>query len=395
MSGKHLLLVVTDERYFWGHRLALARAARDAGWAVTVATAPAGLTESIRAEGFRIEPIAWKRASLDPRALLAEVLALRRIFRRAGPDVVHAVSMRAVLAASLAALATPDLPMVNAFTGLGYTFAAAESRRARLLARLLAAIFRLTLRRERSVVLLENEDDRNFVVRAFAVPPERTAVNPGSGVDMARFAALPPPHNPRPVVACAARMLAMKGIPELVEARRILLARGVEHDLVLAGGIDPSNPTAISERRLRDWMKNDGVEWLGDLDDVRVLWKRADIAVLASRGGEGVPLSLVEAAASGRPLVATLVPGCRDIVEDGRNGLLVPPREPAALAAALERLIRDGELRISMGAASACRARAAFSSEIVTERTLALYRALTEGPPAGGRPDRRRTRPSG
>jgi glycosyltransferase involved in cell wall biosynthesis len=176
-------------------------------------------------------------------------------------------------------------------------------------------------------------------------------------------------------------MVAIKGIGDLVEASHLLRARKVAHHLALAGDTDAENPDAIAEATLRRWVREDGVEWLGHVSDIREVWRRTDIAVLASRGGEGVPLSLVEAAACGRPLVATDVPGSRDIARAGVNALLVPPRNPAALADALERLIRNADLRRNFATASRSVAESGFSSDKIAAATLNLYeRLLTQRP---------------
>jgi glycosyltransferase involved in cell wall biosynthesis len=367
-----LLFLVTEDWYFWAHRLALARAARDAGYKVVVATRVGSFGERIAAEGFRLEPLAWVRGSRNPLRLAAETLAVARLYRRLRPDLVHHVSLKPILVGSIAALFLPGVARVNAFTGLGYVFTS-RSWVARLLAAGLTRLLRLLLNRPASVVLAENSDDRETIVRRFRVPERGVVLTRGSGVDLDRFKPLPPPDNgARPVIACAARMLWSKGIGDLVEASRILRRRGVAHRLVLAGRPDPENPESVPEARLRDWARADGVEWLGHIDDVATMWAGADIAVLAS-GREGLPLSLAEAAASARPLVATDVPGCRDIVHPGRNGLLVPFHDPGALAEALQLLLADAPLRERMGRESAAIARDGFSSEAVNALTLELY----------------------
>jgi glycosyltransferase involved in cell wall biosynthesis len=375
-SRRRLLFLVTEDWYFWAHRLHLARAARNAGYAVAVATRVDRFGDRLNAEGFAVEPLAWKRGSVNPLGLVRDIVAIARLYRRLRPDIVHHVSLKPVILGSLAALFQPRIAALNALTGLGYTFTA-RSWRARVLAGMVRAVLRPLLRRKRTMTLLENEEDRRFFVEAVGVPAERTAVNPGSGVDLTYFAEMPPPDGEPPTFACAARMVGIKGIADLVAASRILRARKVAHRLVLAGPIDPENPDAIPEATLRQWTQEDGVEWLGPVDDVRDLWRRTDVAVLASRGGEGVPLSLVEAAACGRPLVATDVPGARDIARAGVNALLVPANDPPALAAALERLALDGDLRRKLAATSRAVA-SEFSSDKVNAATLALYERLLD-----------------
>jgi glycosyltransferase involved in cell wall biosynthesis len=378
-SRRRLLFLVTEDWYFWAHRLHLARAARDAGYEVVVATRLDRFGDALASEGFTVEPLTWKRGSVNPLGLTGDLLAIARLYRRCRPDLVHHVSLKPVILGSLAASFQPGLGVLNALTGLGYTFTA-RALRARALAGGVRAILRPLLRRTNTITLLENEEDRRFFIESVGVPAAQTALNPGSGVDLAHFSEMPLPDAEPVTIACAARMVGIKGIADLVEASRMLRARGLPHRLVLAGPVDRENPDAIPEANLRQWAAEDGVEWLGPVDDVRDVWRGADIAALASRGGEGVPLSLVEAAACGRPLVATDVPGARDIARSGTNALLVPPNDPPALAAALEQLIRDGGLRRELAAASRGVA-SDFSSEKVNAATLALYEKLLAGRP--------------
>jgi len=373
--ARRLLFLVTEDWYFLAHRLNLARAARDAGYDVVVATRVGSRGGEIAAEGFRLEPLAWQRGSINPLRLISDVASIIRLYRRLRPDIVHHISLKPIILGTAAAWLCPDLAVLNALTGRGYVFAS-RSLRARALAPLVSLLLRALLRRRNTVVLLENEDDRRFLVESVGVAAAQTAVNPGSGVDVERFAMLPPPPGEPVTIGCAARMLRLKGIDDLVAASRILRSRHVAHRLVLAGASDPENPDAIPEQELRDWVRRDGVEWLGQVDDVREVWRQCHIGALASLGGEGVPLSLAEAAACGRPLVATDVPGSRDIARAGVNALLAPPGSPSLLADALERLIRDGKLREQFAAESRRMAETVFSLQHVLAATLALYDKL-------------------
>jgi glycosyltransferase involved in cell wall biosynthesis len=374
-----LLFLVTEDWFFWGHRLALARAARDAGYEVVVATRVATLGEQISAERFRLVPLSWKRGSLNPFRLLSDTLPLIRLYRQLRPHIVHHVALKPIVLGTIAAFFTRETAVLNALTGRGYTFTA-RTARARLLASTLSILLRVLMRRPNTRILLENEDDRRFVADTFGVALEQTAVNPGSGVDVRHFSALPVPDEAPVTIGCAARMLGIKGIGDLVAASRALRARNVSHRLILAGGIDAENPDAITEQALQSWVRDDRIEWLGQIADVRALWRQCHVAALASLGGEGVPLSLVEAAACGRPLVATDVPGSRDIARAGVNALLVPPASPERLADALERLIRDRDLRHRFGAESRRIAETAFSLDQVLAATLALYARLLNRP---------------
>ena len=374
-ASRRLLFLVTEDWYFWAHRLHLARAARDAGYEVVVATRAPSLAGAITAEGFQLEPLSWQRRSINPLRLVLDLWSIVRLYRRLKPDIVHHVSLKPIVLGTAAARCVPATAVLNALTGRGYIFTA-RSLRARVLAPFISFLLRLLSRQPDTVLLLENEDDRRFVVDAIGIAADRTAVTQGSGVDMHRFAVLPMPTGEPVTIGCAARMVHLKGIADLVAASRILRHRKVAHRLLLAGGSDRENPNAIAEQTLRDWVRHHGVEWLGQISDVRELWRQCHIAALASLGGEGVPLSLVEAAACGRPLVATHVPGSRDIARADVNALLAPPGSPQLLADALERLIRDPALRNTFAVESRRIAESVFSLEHVLAATLALYDRL-------------------
>jgi glycosyltransferase involved in cell wall biosynthesis len=376
MARPRLLFLVTEDWFFLSFRLDLARAARDAGYQVIVATRVGEMRQQIEKENFQLEPLRWKRRNLNPFGLLADIVAISRLYRRLRPDIVHHVSLKPIGLGSLAALFAPRVPVVNTLSGLGYTFTA-RTLRARVLAKIVSLVLAPLLRRPATVTIAENEDDRRFLVEQLGVPAEQTA-NLGAGIELARFEQMPLPGRDPITIACVARMLAIKGIEDLVAASRILRARGVGHRIVLAGAPDPENPGAIAQTALERWAKDDGVIWLGPVADIRTVWRQADIAAQPSLGGEGLPKSLMEAAACGRPLVVTDVPGCREIARAGVNAILVPPRTPSALADAIERLIRDAPLRERFAAESRRIALAEFSLERTVAATIALHGDLLQ-----------------
>jgi glycosyltransferase involved in cell wall biosynthesis len=371
---------VTEDWFFLSYRNDLARAARDAGYDIVVATRVGTAGEAIRAENFQLEPLSWIRGSINPVRLMANLVAIIRLYRRVRPDIVHHVSLKPIVLGSLAALFLPGVVVVNSLSGLGHTFTA-QTTRARVLARAVSALLAPLLRMRRTVTIVENEDDRKFLIAMLRVPSAQT-VNLGAGIELERFPLIPPPGGDPVVVACVARMLVIKGVADLVEASRLLRARGVPHHLILAGGSDPENPGAIPAATLQDWVARVGIEWLGQVADTREVWRRADIAVQPSLGGEGLPRSLVEAAACGRALVVTDVPGCRDVARAGVNGLLVPPGAPAELADAIERLVGDASLRARLAAESRRIALADFSLDRLLAKTIALYDRLLGRPPS-------------
>lgn len=373
-----LLFLVTEDWYFCSHRLPIARAARDAGFAVTVATRVNHHGETIRAEGFELVPLGMKRANSNPLREIAALIEIVGVYRRLRPDIVHHVAVKPALVGSLAARLAGVPRMVNAIAGLGFVFAS-RSLKARILRPLISLGFRALLNGARSRVIVQNPDDERLLIGRRLVAPERLVLIKGSGVDLDRFHPLPEPAvGPAapPVAVLVSRMIWDKGIGILVEAARRLKTRGVALKVVLAGQPDPENPASIGADQLRAWHDEGIVEWVGFCDDVAGLWARSHIAVLPSWYGEGVPKSLLEAAACARPLVAVDGPGLREVVQDGVTGLLIPPRDAEALANSLQRLAEDAGLRQRLGQAARALAERDFGEETVIDGTLELYRTL-------------------
>ncbi len=370
-----LLFVVTEDWYFCSHRLPLARAARDDGYEVLVATRIDRHAEQIRGEGFRPIPLRLRRRRSNPWNEVASIIELVWLYRREKPDIVHHVAMKPVIYGSLAAFLARVPTIVNALAGFGYIFTSTQVR-ARLLRRPVRAALRKLLTVGEGRTIVQNPDDRR-ALRELGIPDARIAVIPGSGVDTQAFEPAPEPEGP--VVVCmVARMLWDKGVGELVAAARLLKPELPSLRIWLVGPPDAENPASIPESQLTRWVDEGILEWLGQHEDVAALWRQAHIAVLPSYR-EGLPKSLLEAAASGRPMVAADVPGCREIVVDNETGLLVPARDAVALAGALSRLAGDAALRQRMGAAARRRVVEHFSQERIASETLALYRSLVPG----------------
>jgi glycosyltransferase involved in cell wall biosynthesis len=375
-AAPRILYVVTEDWYFLSHRLPMARAARAAGFEVHVATRVADGGPAIAAEGFVLHPVPFARGSLSLSASLATVSALRRLLRRLQPVIVHHVAIQPVVLGSLAAIGLP-VARVNAITGFGYAFTSATLR-ARLIRRAILAVIRTLLNRPDAVTLVQNDDDRATLI-ATGFPAARIAMIPGSGVDIAEFAALPEPAG-TPTVGYVGRLLRYKGVSALVEAQVLLRARGVNVDLLIAGTPDLTNPDSHTTEEVNAWATKPGISCLGHINDITTVWRSAHIAALPSQH-EGVPKSLLEAAACGRPMVATDVPGCRDIVRPRETGILVPLGEVPALAAAIETLAGAPELRAAYGAAARRLAAERFSADAVGRQTVELYRRLTHRTP--------------
>lgn len=373
-----LALLVPDSDFFWINRSALAEAARDAGAEVVVLAPPGTTAERYREAGFRLRPVALAR-SANPFRALGGLLSIRRALAEERPDILHNVSMRAILLGSAAAWLAGRPATLNLVTGLGYVFISGPL----LLRSIVRLAYRVCLRLPRSITVFQNPDDQVLFCSTGLARRDRVALIRGSGVDVARFHPAPEPDGP-PVVLLAARMLWDKGVAELVEAGCELRRRGVAHRILLAGWPDEDNPAAIPAEQLRTWEEEGVVELLGRRDDMPALLQQCHVACLPSYR-EGVPLFLLEAAASGRPIVASDAPGCREVVQHGGNGYLVPVRESAPLADALERLLRDAALRREMGSRSRAIAEEEFATAVIVAQTFAVYRRLNGGrwPPTG------------
>ena len=366
-----LLYVVTEDWYFLSHRLPMARAARDAGFEVHVATRVADGAGAIEAEGFVLHPVPFARGRLSPSATFGTIRALRHVYRRVAPDVAHHVSLQSAVLGSLAAMGQ-SVSCVNALTGLGYTYTS-DGAKTLLLRPVLSALLRVLLNRPRQTVLVQNPDDRAGLL-SLGVVAERIVTIPGSGVDT--DAMQPRPEPPGAItMAFVGRLLADKGIHTLIRAQRLLRQRGIPVELLIAGTPDPANPASVSEPEAAAFGREPGICWLGHVGDIAGLWARAHIAVLPSRR-EGLPKSLLEAAACGRPMAATDVPGCREIVRPGETGILVPYDDDKALADAIATLAASPALRAQYGAAARKLAVERFSAAAIGRQTVDLYRRI-------------------
>ncbi len=377
--GKIILFANTDW-YLYNFRRSLARALRDAGHEVLLISPQGEYGPKLRADGFRWQAVPMQRRSLNPlrEAMLLQYLC--RLFRRERPALVHGFTIKCAVYGSLAARVARVPACVNAVAGMGYVFTS-SSLHARALRPLVRSLLRVSLDGKNARLILQNPDDVAWFSRTALVQAERMRLIRGSGVDCARFAQRSPRREGALRVLLAARLLWDKGIAEYVEAARILRARGRMIRFLLAGSPDPGNPAAVPESMLREWISAGLLEWLGHVDDMAGLFAQVDAVVLPSYR-EGLPKSLIEAAACGLPLITTDVPGCREVVTDNIDGLLIPPRDADALADAIARLQDDPQLAQRLGEAARAKALAEFDERIVIRKTLEVYRELCALPAA-------------
>jgi glycosyltransferase involved in cell wall biosynthesis len=369
-----LLFLVTEDWYFVSHRLELARAARAAGYRVVVATRVQSHAAPILEAGCELVALRWRRSGNHPWSHLLALQELTALYARLRPDLVHHVALKAVIFGSIAARRTGVPRTVNALAGLGFVFAS-PTLRARLLRPLLKRLLRRALGGPNQRVIVQNRDDRRTLVEAGLVPAERVIVIRGAGVEPTQYPEADVARQP-PLVVLVARMLWEKGVGEFVGAAVELRRRGLAARWVLVGDTDPDNPRPIDRAQLLAWQESGAVEWWGHREDVPAILAQAGIYALPTRYGEGIPRSLLEAAAAGLALVTTDTSGCREVVEDEVTGLLVSPGDPAALADALERLISDPVLRVRLGGAARLRVAKEFALTGVIESTLQVYREL-------------------
>lgn len=367
-SPKTLLLVVNTDFFFLSHRLPIALAAKDRGWRVVVATADTGRAEEIRACGLEHVSLSMTRSDTNIIREAGTVLELVSLFRHLRPNVIHLVATKSVLYGGLASFAASTAGVVFAVTGVGYLFV---GRRFPLLRRVARAVFRLVLRRRRAITIFQNVEDQAVFVDHGIVPGERAVLIRGSGVDVSTWPVYPEPDQP--VVLLASRLFEEKGVRTFVEAARVLRREDPSVRFVLVGALDRGVPTAIREEELIAWVEEGVVEYWGHRTDMPEVLGKCSVFALPTYHAEGLPKVLLEAGAAERPAVTTDAAGCRDAVVDGETGLLVPPRDPGALALAIGTLLKDGEMRRKMGSAARDRVAMHFELSDVVHQTLDLY----------------------
>jgi glycosyltransferase involved in cell wall biosynthesis len=373
------VLFANTDWYLYNFRRSLALALQRRGYDVLLLSPAGPYGERLRALGLQWEPVPMDRSSLNPFREIKLLWHLWRLFRRERPSLVHSFTIKCAVYGSLTARLARVPARINAVAGMGYVFIS-DDRKARLLRPIVRMLLKQALGGRSARLILQNPDDVALFERAGLVDSLRVRMIRGSGVDCSRFAVRSRyTRENTPALAqrvlLPSRLLWDKGIAEFVSAARQLHAEGRAIIFLLAGDPDPGNPAAVPEATVRSWVKEGVLEWLGHVEDMPTLYASVDMVVLPSYR-EGLPKSLIEAAACGLPLVATDVPGCREVIADNEDGLLVPVRDASALAAAIARLLDDHELAARLGAAARKKALVEFDERIVIERTIEVYREL-------------------
>ena len=368
VNNLKIILFANTDWFLYNFRLSLIKQLANEGHQLLLVSADGDYSAKMSAEGFRHHAVKLSQRGINPIAELRSLIELIRLYQSEKPDLVHHFTIKPVLYGSVAAKLACVPKITNSITGLGYVFISNELK-AKIIRFFVKWFYRQTLRK--TAVIFENTDDRMLFIDLKLVSADQSTFIPGSGVDTEVFA--PSDEPPQPVtVLLPARLLYTKGISEFVRAARILKDKGVKARFILAGDIYPGNPDYIPQAVVDGWVKEGLIEWWGWQSDMAKTYRSAHIVCLPSYR-EGLPKALVEAAACGKPIVTTDVPGCREIVQDGENGLLVQSKNVEELAAALEKLIGNPEMRKALGLMGRRLVENRFSLHHVNQATLQYY----------------------
>lgn len=368
---RRLLFIVSEDWYFLSHRLHLAKTAIAAGYKVALLSRVANHRAVIEACGVEIIDWPLVRRSHNPFLELRTIWSVYAALRRFRPDIVHAVALKPVLYSALACRLACVRARVSALGGLGFVFSS-QRFLARLLQPILVLTFRWALSGRYCRLILQNPDDQRTLLAAKTIEIERIRLIRGAGVDTSAF-------SPRadvsdvPLVILPARLLWDKGVGEFVDCARFFAQKGIPARFALVGEPDDQNPECVSVSQLEAWVAEGSIEWWGHRSDMPEVLRQSAVVCLPSSYGEGLPKALLEAASCGRPIVTYDVPGCREVVIDGENGLLVPLKDRQALIDALEKLLCDPDLRQRMGLAGREMVLREFSQERVAAETLSVW----------------------
>jgi glycosyltransferase involved in cell wall biosynthesis len=370
---KKIILFANTDWYLYNFRLDFAIALMQAGYDVLLLSPDGAYRSRMEVLGLRWREFSISRRGLNLLKEIGAVFRLFNVYREEQPDIVHHFTIKCVFYGSTIAHLLGINKIINSITGLGYVFLD-ETFKVRLLRWAAVNWYRLIL--HGTDVIFLNKDDMAFFVKKKIIRLDEAIFIAGDGVNIQKYAAITDKKTTIPMVVMACRMLYDKGVVEFVDAARILKEAGTQGRFVLVGNVDNGNPSGIPEGQLDDWQKEGAIEWWGWRDKMEEVFQEASIACLPSYR-EGLPKMLIEAGACELPLVATDVPGCREIVQDGYNGLLVPPQNARALAEAIDRLLKDESMRKEMGIHSRKRVEELYSTKIIVDKTMAVYEGKT------------------
>ncbi len=371
---RRLLFIVNIDWFFLSHRLPIAIKALNEGYEVHIATSITDKYDVLRSHGLIVHPLPIGRSSIGFFSELKTFLTFLRVIRKVRPHILHLVTIKPVIFGGICARLAGVPSVVSAISGLGFVFLA-RGLKASVVRTLVVSLYRLALGKRNLKVICQNPNDCETLVQTAGLSLARVAMIPGSGVDLVNYMVKPLPQG-IPLVVMAARLLRDKGVYEFIEAAQLLNQRSVAVRFCLIGEPDHGNPATVTLDDLCAWDRYGCVERLGYRNDIPDLFSKANVVVLPSYYGEGLPKTLVEAAACGRAVVTTDHPGCRDAIEPGKSGLLVPVKDSTALADAIQQLVDNPKLQYSMGRAGRALAEREFAIEKIVNAHLTIYKEL-------------------
>lgn len=369
---KKFFIVINDDGFFLSHFLAIGQRALKNNYAVSVFAIDSGRRKEIESLGFDFIPLPTSRDSLNPFKEFKVLLLLFKCYRKYKPDIIQHFTIKPVLYGSLVTKVLKLNCVVNYFTGMGYLFSNANKYN-KLTHQIMLKLFKFIFSKPDLLFIFENKDDLNLVSSAATIKKEQCFIVNGAGVDLGSYVFSSEQKIAKLRVLLPARMLWDKGVAEFVQAAQILYTKyNKTVEFILAGKVDLGNKACISETQLKKWNQQGFVKWIGFQNNMVQTLKESHIIVLPSYR-EGLPKALIEACAVGRPIVTTDVPGCRETVENGLNGFLVPVKTVEPLARAIEKLILDEQLRVQMGLAGRRIAEQKFALNKVVTQVFDIY----------------------
>ena len=371
-----LFIVVNQDWFFLSHRLPIGMAAKEAGYDVTIVSEDTGVSDKIREAGLNTINLPINKAGTNIKDEIKTFFFLYKLFRREKPDIVHLVGLKTMLWGSLACRLAGGKAMVSAVCGLGVLFD--EEHAHSFMTRSILKVLRVTHKKKRLAVIFQNNDDKAIFLNAKIMKEEQCAFTNGSGINLQNYDYTPEPTDGLIKIIFTARMVEDKGTLILIDAAKKLEAeyKG-KVQFLLCGGLD-TNPNGITKEMLESRCDGEYIQWLGHRKDVLELLKQSHIMAFPSWYREGLPKSVIEAEAIGRPVVTTDSVGCRDTVVDGKNGYMIPIKDSDALAMALKKLIDNPELRQTMGKNAREFAVSKFDINDVVKVHLDIYKALNQ-----------------
>lgn len=374
-TSSKLYIVVNEDRFFLSHRKPIAIEAQKVGFETVIITKDTGRRAEIEKMGFKMLDLPINPTGMNPLQEFKTYRYLKKLYKRERPDIVHHVGLKNILWGGLAAKSTNTKGVVNAVSGLGGLF---NGNHLSFISKCILWLMGYSNNRKNVKVIFQNNDDLSIFLKEFVVKSEQVEFTKCSGIDLSEFSYVEEPTDEKITVIFTGRMVREKGVCDLIEAAELLKKEYYRKvRFLLCGRLTP-NKSGVSEEYLKEHCDDEYVQWLGERQDVKQLLEKSHIMAFPSYYREGLPKSLIEASAIGRPIVTCDSTGCRDVVDDGINGFLVPPKSPIEIADALKKLFEDKSLRIKMGKASREKAVKEFSIEKVVATHLKIYKELTK-----------------